>query len=210
MVVVGDNMVVNGLPASLWEIDVKGTRADVLSFYRARLLRRSDVPVLSRQEHDIMSGWLDGAYVTVVVTDGPKPGSVSARLLKTQIANASVRTPPSNLPPGSTVHSQVDSSDGGRISSLLVYSNQQSADANVDHVIAALKKSMTMSVTEVVPGRALHDSRTVYLTNGRGSDAVFTVASKGDRRVMTLNTLSSVTGQEQGRPQFKPVVSVQP
>ncbi len=188
---VGERMVVNGLPASLRELEVRGTRDDVLGFYRARLIRRADAPVISQDGHDILSGWHQGHYVTVVVSDAKKSGFVTARLLQTDMKTPGVRRPPANLPAGSQVHSQVDSLDGGRVSSLLVFSNLQSVDANVNHVTSTLKQSMGMRVIEDSAHPISRDARVVYLTNDRGADSVLTISTDNGRRVVTLNTMSA-------------------
>jgi hypothetical protein len=199
---VGDNMVVNGIPASVHEAEVRATTVEVVEFYKDRLVRRKEAPVISRGGHEIVSGWLEGKYVTVVVAPSKRDGYSIARIMQSDMTKPVQRTPPSQLPPGSKVHSQVDSMDAGRVSSVLVFSNSSSIDANVDHIASSLKNNMNLEVTEAAPStRAGQASKTVYFSNGRGADAVLTAMVEGSKTTLTLHTLSTLGGDAPRAPQ---------
>jgi hypothetical protein len=192
--VLGEQLVVNGLDARLREIRYKGSREQLVSFYKARLQRRVDAPTTVQGGKEIISGFLGPTYITVIAEDGPG-GRSAARVMQTSLTPTVRRDHRSGLPPQSQIHSQVDSKDGDRVSSLVVFSNAHSIDANVDFVAQRLRSTMGLSIvssdTHEDAGKTI---RVVHLADGRGGDAVMTVTSQGASRHVVLNTLASIGG----------------
>jgi hypothetical protein len=192
--VLGEQLVVNGLDARLREIRYKGSREQLVSFYKARLQRRVDAPTTVQGGKEIIAGFLGSTYITVIAEDGPG-GRSAARVMQTSMTPTARRDHRSGLPPQSQIHSQVDSQDGDRVSSLVVFSNTHSIDANVDFVAQRLRSTMGLSIvssdTREESGKTV---RVVHLADGRGGDAVMTVTSQGTSRHVVLNTLASIGG----------------
>lgn len=189
----GDEMVVNGLPSRLREVRVVGAKSVLIDFYKSNLTRHASTPTIVQGDTEIVAGFVGRSYVTVIARNSPVPGQATARVMQTDMSKRSTFDYRAGLPSGSEIHSQVDSHDGGRVSSLVVFSNRQSVEANADFVVSRLKQTMGMTVSESSNQEQHgHPAKLMQLTNDRGGDALLSVSSRGERRYVVLNTMNTM------------------
>ncbi len=191
--VIGDEMIVNGFVSRVREIRWPGHgREELINFYRGKLFTRSGAKSIVLGQNEIVSGFLGRTYVTVVAHNGP--GGVGfGKLMQADLSRAVQTDWQSAMPAGSKMLTQVDSQDGGRISSIVMYANAQSIDANTDFAVKRLQSTQRLSVS--VDQRSDVDGqpgRVVVLSNGMGGETVVTAVTKKGMQVVTVQSMNAL------------------
>ncbi len=196
---VGDEMLVNGLPSRVREIRWPGrSRADLIEFYRVRLITRESAKPMRIGSTDIVSGMLGHTLVTVMAHDGAG-GAAYAKLMQADLTRPSRVDLSKSTPAGSQVLTHVESVDAGRASSVLMYANTQTIEANVDFAIERMQ-GRGYRVSSKEQASSFADSGTVVtLSDGGGSDVSMTVTSKKGMQVVTIQTIATVGTAVGGR-----------
>ncbi len=150
IVVVAQDMAVNGVPMSASELHTKQTPSDVMRFYRDEWKSRSQRVVETNE-----GGWQtlaskDGnCFFTAQIKAGVGSGTY-ALLGVTQLVTGTPRPRGDGFPKmgGSTVYNDIVSKDLGKTGRTLVMTNTFSADANASFYKSAMAGDGWVSVSD--------------------------------------------------------------
>ncbi len=197
---VGDEMIVNGLPSRVREIRWPGRkRAELIEFYKVRLVARKTSMPLRMGDTDIVSGMLGRTYVTVMAHDGAG-GAAYAKLMQADLSRPSRVDLASSTPTGSRMLTHVESMDAGRASSILMYANTQSIETNVDFAVDRMQARGYRVSGKERDSVAGEPGTVVTLSDGQGSDVTMSVMLKKGLQVVTIQTIAAVGSSKEVRP----------
>jgi hypothetical protein len=189
--VVGDAMVVNGLPSRVRELRWKGHgQQELVDFYASRLLRRQDAKPMRVGDTVILSGMLHATYVTVMTHE--TKGVAYAKLMQADLTRPARMDIKTLAPLGSQMLTHVESMDGGRHATTLMYANRHSSEANVDFVVARMAPLGFKVTGRAAALSADQPGPVVALEDGRGGHVMVTVMPKKGHHVVTIQSMASI------------------
>lgn len=183
---VANDMVLNGLPARIFRIEVKGTPAEVLDFYREQFGSRHVENALNGS-HVIATRQGDHFHTVQIESTGAK--TVQVTVMTTQVhgglGRSAVEADTKQLmPPASSVLTSMQSRDAGKRSMLLLAANTVGMQANRDHLVRALGERGFRLVSEsAAPGG---ESMSLLFASGT-EEAVVTITDAGRYRSVLIN-----------------------
>lgn len=192
----GEQMTSNGLPTQVRGLLSKATPAQLASRFRASLGQPIAEDTLASKL--ILGKALGEYYVTVQIEPAgagargliavSKLSAALAQLPETHQAEANFK---SKFLPGSKLLSRIDTIDGGKRASLLVFSNGHAPDLNIAHLKKVLRGdgfALERADTTAAPAAGPLHGTTLFF-KGRDEEAVAVVYRAMDGTAIVLNTV---------------------
>ena len=185
---VAEDMVLNGVPARVMRFEFRGDEAEVIAFYRQQFgARRVENKVAGMF---VMASQQDNFFHTIqlkTLQAGKVQGTVMTNRVQGGAGRSAVALDTEKvLPADSAVLSQMQSTDAGKHSMLLVAANKASAQANRDHVLLALQGRGFRLVKDDQNTAAGRTAFSLTLASP-DEEAMVTVTDAGTYRAVLIN-----------------------
>lgn len=188
LVVVAQDMIVNGVPMSASELHTKQGPSDVMRFYRGEWESRSQRVVETNE-----GGWQtlatkDGnCFFTAQIKAGVGTGTY-ALLGVTQLVTGTPKVRGDGFPKmgGSTVYNDIVSKDLGKTGRTLVMTNTFSADANASFYRSAMEGSGWVAVSDR-KAKIEGSARLVQIWRRGLEEANVVIGTAGDQTSVVVN-----------------------
>ena len=188
VVVVAQNMVVNGVPMSANELHSKQTPSDVIRFYRSEWESRSQRVLETNEGEWRTLATKDGnCFFTAQIKAGVDAGTY-ALLGVTQLVTGTPKARGEGFPKlgGSTVYNDIVSKDMGKTGRTLLMANKFSVDANASFYRNAMSSDGWVSISDR-RGKTEGGARLVQIWRRGLEEANLVISTSADQTSVVVN-----------------------